>query len=396
MNIHLDLHSGIAGDMFMAACLDLGLDQGKLEQALATIELPGWSLKVTREKRGGMAGVYAEVIEDSLSHHHDHHHLDEILHQIDASGLPDPVKDRAKAIFTLLAEAEGKVHGLLPNQVHFHEVGAVDAIVDICAAAFAHWSLGMVEISASPVVLGTGSVHCQHGQMPVPVPAVAEIVRRYKIPINHDAVEGEMVTPTGAAILANMVTRFGPSRLEAIHAIGVGLGSREVVGRANALRILAQRDHETMQEKTQKEWIGVLTTHIDDMNPEWYGLLWERLFEAGALDVAMMPITMKKGRPATRLEVMVPDGQEQKFGEMILTETSAIGVRMDRVERLVLPRTLCCVETPWGSLQAKRSGEKLKVEYQDLAELARRQNWSLYETSRRIQPYLTLQLDPDG
>lgn len=386
MKIHLDLDSGIAGDMFMGACLDLGLDQHELEQALRSIPgLPNWSLEVKRDRRGGMEGLHVEVI---TPHEHAHRHLSDITAMIDGSTMPDPVKEKAKAIFRVLAEAEGHVHGMPADEIHFHEVGAVDAIIDICAAAYASWRLGFTEVSATAMVTGVGSVKCAHGTLSVPVPAVAELIRKYQIPLKPDPVEGEMVTPTGASILVSLVTRFGPPALSAIDAVGVGLGGRQIKGRSNALRILAQLETAANDQSFQREWIGLLSTHIDDMNPEWYGLLWERLFEMGALDVAITPMTMKKGRPAVRVEVMVPPGMEEELAKTLLSHSTAIGVRMERVERLVMTRQKQSCTTPWGRVGYKEAGGIRKPEYDDMARIAREQDWSLPQTYQAIIPHV--------
>lgn len=394
MRIHLDANSGIAGDMFMAACLDLGLDQAELVSALKTIDLPDWSLEVKRELRGGIGGLHVDVIYPAEKKHR---HLPNILALINNSGLPTPVKERACAMFVMLGDAEGKVHGVAPEKVHFHEVGAVDSIVDICAAAFAAWRLGFTEVTSSPVPVGSGTITCDHGQMPVPVPAVSELFNRYNIPIKPDSIEKELVTPTGAAILASLVDRFTASPLTRIDHIGYGLGRRNLADRANALRILAQKDDnasvsndvDATDAELQHERIGVLSTHIDDMNPEWYGLLWERLFAEGALDMALIPMTMKKGRPGIRLEVIVPPGKEKAMAKLVLTHTTALGVRFEQMDRLILRRNQSTFETPWGPVQTKNAQGINRIEYEDLAKIAREQEWPLPKAHQMVLPFLT-------
>ncbi len=387
MNIHLDAGSGLAGNMFLAACLDLGLDQGELTAALKTIDLPDWSLEVDRQRRGGIAGLHVRVVTPPEKKHR---HLPDIQRLIEGSTLPEPVRQRAMAIFRTLAEAEGAVHGITSDRVHFHEVGAVDAIVDICAAAFAVWRLGITGVTAGPVPTGSGTVVCQHGAMPLPVPAVAELLRRFRVPLRPDPLEMEWVTPTGAAVLVNLADRFGAMDLDRIDRIGHGLGSREVRGRSNALRILAREDDPPATDHPVRERVTVLSAHVDDMNPEWYGPLWERLFQDGALDVALIPMTMKKGRPAVRIEVVCRPADADHLAERVLKHSTAIGVRLATMDRLALPRSMRPLQTPWGILQCKEAGGIWRPEHDQLAALAQRHGWSLPETQQRIAPFLAL------
>ena len=370
--------------MFLGACIDLGLDRDLLTRSLMTVA-PGGSLAITRSQRGGLSGVRAEVI---VPHEHHHRHLQTILALIQQAELPDPVKQLAGTIFTNLATAEAQVHGIPVEEVHFHEVGALDAIIDICGAAWAVWQLGITQVTASPVATGSGWITCQHGRLPVPAPAVAELLRTHGVPIQPSAVKGELTTPTGAAILVTLVNRFAPSPLTRIDRIGYGLGQREWPGHPNVLRILAQEE-----ESAPSEWIRepvvVLSTHLDDMNPEWYGPLWNRLREAGALDVALLPMTMKKGRPGVRLEVVAHPEQETTLARMILSHTTALGVRLDRMERLILPRTQKKVTTPWGVIRAKEAGGVWRLEHDDLEQLARNQSWSLLQAQQQVAPFLS-------
>ncbi|MBF0285236.1 MAG: nickel pincer cofactor biosynthesis protein LarC [Magnetococcales bacterium] len=387
--LHLDLSSGIAGDMFLAACLDLGVEREELIRALAGLNLPPWSLETQREQRGGMSGLRLTV---AFPHEHAHRRLPEILERIDGAGFPPLARDRAGAMFRTLAEAEGAVHGLAPEEVHFHEVGAVDALVDICGAAWALWRLGVEEATASALAVGSGVVRCDHGVMPVPAPATAEILRRFGVPILSAAGEGELATPTGAAILVNTVSAFGVMTLERIDRVGVGLGRRELADRANALRILAEEKRgvvpRAVEEGIDRERVAVLSTHVDDMNPEWYGPLWEVLFQAGALDVALIPLTMKKGRPAVRLEVVASEERAEPLARLILAHTTTLGVRLERMERLALHRERRTVETPWGALRVVLAGGSPRLEHDDLAALARRQGWSLPHAAMQVQPFL--------
>ena len=385
MKIHLDLEAGIAGNMFLGACIDLGLDGEVLSQALTSLA-PGWSLNVQRSQRGGLSGVHVGVV---IPHEHHHRHLHDILEIINNSDMPEPVKKLAGAIFTNLAEAEAHVHGISVDEVHFHEVGALDAIIDICGAAFAVWYFGITHVTASPVPTGSGFVTCQHGRLPVPAPAVAELLRKHQVPINPDPVKAELVTPTGAAILVTLVNAFGPSCLSRFDRIGYGLGTQEIPGRSNVLRILAQDTDGDATIPEVQEQVIVLSSHLDDMNPEWYGPLWNRLLEAGALDVALIPMTMKKGRPGVRIEVVAHPGQETVLAQMLLSHTTALGVRMARMDRLILPRTQRNVTTPWGVIRAKEAGGIWRLEHDDLEQLARSHSWTLPQAQQQVAPFLS-------
>ncbi|NGZ05451.1 MAG: nickel pincer cofactor biosynthesis protein LarC [Magnetococcales bacterium] len=389
MHIHLDLEAGISGNMFLGACLELGLEPKVLRAALAGLNLPGWQLDLKRGRRGGIRGIHAAV--RLLEPHSEHRSLGQILALIHGSGLPDPVKKQAVTIFVNLAEAEAAVHGIPVDQVQFHEVGAVDAIIDICAAAFAVWRLGVTRVTASPVPTGSGFVQCAHGRMPVPVPAVVELLRRFRAPLRPDPVEAELVTPTGAAILVTLAEQYGPPEIKRVDRVGYGLGSRDLPGRPNILRILASdlRDEPPVATSDlEREQVAVLSAHIDDMNPAWFGPLWDRLLSGGALDVALIPMTMKKGRPGVRLEVVARVEDEESVARIILTHTTTLGVRSARMDRFVLPRMERVVKTPWGAIRAKEAGGVWRLEHDDLVALAQRQQWSLPETQQHLTPFL--------
>ncbi|MBF0134843.1 MAG: nickel pincer cofactor biosynthesis protein LarC [Magnetococcus sp. DMHC-1] len=386
MKIHLDLEAGISGNMFLGACLDLGLSRERLEEALAGLGIPDWSLEVTQTRRGGLRGTHVEVKVPHAHHHRRLHHILAIIHD---STLPDPVKKMAGDMFATLARAEAGVHGTSVDEIHFHEVGAVDAIIDICGAAVAVWQLGITHISSSPVPTGTGFVLCQHGRLPIPVPAVAELLRDHHVPLRPDTVEAELVTPTGAAILVTLADRFGAAALTRIDHMGYGAGSRELPGRPNVLRILAQEDEPAESlSPLQREQVVVLSSHVDDMNPEWYGSLWDRLLSAGALDVALIPMTMKKGRPGVRIEVVATPGTEVTLAQIVLSHTTALGVRLATMDRLILPRTHKTLATPWGIVRAKEAGGVWRLEHDDLEQLARRQAWSLLQAQQYLAPFL--------
>ncbi|MBF0195270.1 MAG: nickel pincer cofactor biosynthesis protein LarC [Magnetococcales bacterium] len=385
MKIYLDIGSGISGNMFLGACIKIGLDSKALIAALETLDISGWSLEITEDRNGGISGAHVNVLIDD---EHQHRHLQQILNIINSSGLHDEVKEMAANIFTNLAEAEAKVHGISVEKVHFHEVGAVDAIIDICSAAYAVWHLGVKSISSSQVPTGSGFVDCQHGRLPIPVPAVAELLRKNGVPIRHDPVEAELVTPTGAAILVTLVKRFGSLDLTRIDRIGYGLGSRKIPGRPNVLRIFAEEESEITTTTLIQESVAVLSSHVDDMNPEWYGPLWDRLFDAGAMDVALIPMTMKKGRPGVRIEVICNLGQEKDLSEIMLNHSTALGVRFSTTKRFIMPRSEKKLHTPWGDIRVKDAGGVWRLEHDDLAKVAKTQGWSMPKTQQELAPFL--------
>nr|CRH05678.1 Conserved protein of unknown function [Candidatus Magnetococcus massalia] len=387
MRLHLDLSAGIAGDMFMAAMLDLGADREALELALRTLPLPDWSLKIIESTNGGLRGLHVTV---DYPHEHRHRHLADIRQIITGSELAESVQQRALGIFTALAEAEGAVHGISAEKVHFHEVGAVDAIIDICAAAWLLDHLGITQVTASPLMPGSGSVRCAHGEMSVPVPAVSELVKRHGIPLQAAAEPGmgELATPTGVAILSQLVGSYGVNSLSTIDLEGAGLGTKELPGRANRLRIFAQQTTDAAISEMVQEEVVTLIAHIDDMNPEWMGSLWDALFKAGAWDVAVIPAQMKKGRMGSRLEVMAEPEKEQVLAALILKQTTSLGVRVQRASRWILPRELKQEETPWGGMRVKWAGGVPRLEHDDLARIAEGQGWGLPEAQWRVIQWL--------
>ncbi|MBF0159998.1 MAG: nickel pincer cofactor biosynthesis protein LarC [Magnetococcales bacterium] len=381
---HINLDAGISGDMFLAACLDLGLDESDLRRLLQRLDLSGWNVDLQRQQRcHGMMGTRVQVQVDEQHHHR---HLHDILAIIERAGLPQPVAERAVDIFHILAAAEATVHGVAPEAVHFHEVGAVDAILDICAAAWAIEQLSPASITATPLQAGCGSVLCQHGRMPVPVPAVAEMVRRYAIPLQPEAVTGEAATPTGVAILAHLAPRYGQFGLKGVTRIGVGLGHKSWPDRTNALRLLVCDKTQQPDEGPPllEDQVALLSTHIDDMNPQWYGPLWQQLLDAGALDVTVTPVTMKKGRPAIQLEVMASVPLARQLASLLLQQTTTLGVRWQTVSRLKWARQTEVRNTPWGDVRVIMAGGIARIEFDDLAVVARQQQWSLAQAQQQI------------
>jgi uncharacterized protein (TIGR00299 family) protein len=370
--LYLDIFSGISGDMFIGALIDLGADDRKLERELKKLKLGGYHLHVARQQKSGIAGVKFDVhLADAHAHHHvsrfthhDHHHHDgnrtfeEIKKLIGRSKLSAWVKKKSVAVFQRIAEAEGKIHGLPPGKVHFHEVGAVDSIVDIVGACIALELLGKPRVLAAPVVEGTGWVDCAHGRFPVPAPATLAILGARGIGMTQCDEPHELVTPTGAALLAEFVENFGPMQNLVAEKIGFGLGTRDNQTRPNVLRaVLGKPSTLNPQPSTALDWetdrVAVLETNLDDVSGEVLGHFVETALTAGALDVFYTPIQMKKNRPGVLLTVLCAETDADKFSELILRETSAFGVRRTMAERRKLRREFTKIKTPFGEVTLK-------------------------------------------
>jgi uncharacterized protein (TIGR00299 family) protein len=389
--LYLDLFSGIAGDMFIAALLDLGVDARRLERELKKLKLDGYHLHISRRQKSAIAGVKFDVHiahehhhehaddhgrhrehEHPHDHHHDHRHeerrnFSEIKQLISRSKLSAWVKRKSIAVFQRIAVAEGKIHGLPPDEVHFHEVGAVDSIVDIVGAAISLELLGKPRVFASPVIEGTGWIDCAHGRFPVPAPATLAILGARDIGITQCDEPHELVTPTGAALLAEFAEGFGTMENLVAEKIGFGLGTRDNQTRPNVLRAVlgTQSTVHGPQSKTgiatqssiRLDWetdrIAVLETNLDDCTGEILGSFVETALAAGALDVFHTPIQMKKNRPGVLLTVLCAETDADKFGELMLRQTTAFGVRKTIAERRKLRREFAGVKTPFGKVSVK-------------------------------------------
>jgi len=361
--LYLDLFSGIAGDMFIAALLDLGADARKLERELKKLKLDGWQLHVSRGQKSAIAGVKFDVhLAHEPSHGHSHQEsrdFSAIKKLISRSKLSAWVRQKSIAVFQRIAEAEGKIHGVPPGEVHFHEVGAVDSIVDIVGAAIALELLGKPRVFASPVIEGTGWIRCAHGRFPVPAPATLAILGARGIGLTQCGEPHELVTPTGAALLAEFAESFGPMENLVAEKIGFGLGSRENKTRPNALRaVLGQQSKAAAsQPSASLDWetdrVAVLETNLDDCTGEILGHFLETALALGALDVFHTPVQMKKNRPGILLTVLCAETDADKFSELILRETTAFGVRRTIAERRKLRRELTGVKTRFGEVTVK-------------------------------------------
>jgi len=380
-----DCFAGISGDMNLGALVDLGVDPGYLSGELEKLNIEGFRLEVGRDIRKGISGTKVTVVVEHPENEK-HRHLSHIEQLINASSLSDAIKTKSLAIFNRVAEAEAKVHNIPKEEVHFHEVGALDSIADIVGAAICQEYLEVDEIQASPVQLGGGFVKCAHGVMPVPAPATAEIVA--DMPVKTGLVEYEATTPTGAAILAATVDRFVPGMDLVVHRTGYGIGQRD--GEIpNVLRVYLAGEKSGSVEDVEEEEAMLLECNLDDMNPEWYSHVTELLFDAGAADVFMTPIVMKKSRPGHMLSVLCGIELAGQMKEILFRETTSIGLRTTPVTKSMLRREVVKVRTKYGVIDLKRSyyGGKVvneKPEFEQCRRLAGEYGVTLEEIRKEV------------
>ena len=334
--------------MVLGALVDAGCNPEQIEAELRRLPISGWTMSAEKVKRGGLAATRV-LVETSERHHH--RSLSTILGLIQGAGLPTRVADRASRIFTRLGEAEARMHGVAIEKVHFHEVGAVDAIVDIVGASIGFELLGIERCACSRLNVGGGVVKAQHGNLPVPAPATAELLRG--APTYSNGILHELVTPTGAAIVTTLTSDFGAQPPMSVGAIGYGAGTMELAEQPNVLRILLGES--PLQEKgaPNEETIVVLEANIDDMNPQLYGYFTERALEAGALDVFSTAVQMKKNRPGQLVTVLCESAKSSALTELIFRETTTIGVRHSTVGRQTLQRESILIKTTVGSIPVK-------------------------------------------
>ena len=446
---YFDCFAGVSGDMIIGAQLDLGVDLESLKQQLSSLGLDGYQIKSRRVERSGISAAKFDVEVNQAAQ--PARSLADIRSIIVGSNATDHVKDQAILVFERLADAEARVHGTTPEKIHFHEVGAVDSIIDIVGAMIGFELLGVERFFCSPLRLGSGSVDAQHGRLPIPAPATAELLRG--APVYPGELEGEFVTPTGAAIVATLCEEFGPLPLMKVARVGYGAGSRDPKGFPNALRLMigeigegdepaspvagamrAHRDTDPLQilgpgsaaqterrrqkaetgnqnaegrrqraevYATSDETIVVIETNIDDMNPQVYRFVMERAFALGALDVFTIPAQMKKDRPGVLLTVLSKPETADATIEMLLVETTTLGVRYYEAKRRVLQRTIETVETEYGRVRIKvaRDGARtlhFQPEYEDCAQLAVSANVPLLEVQAAAAAAYRNRLRPDG
>jgi pyridinium-3,5-bisthiocarboxylic acid mononucleotide nickel chelatase len=387
--LYFDCFSGISGDMTIGALLDLGLDLEYLKAELRKLPLDGYQLSASRVVRSNISAMKFNVsLDEDHGHAHPHEHgkghhhqkASGILAMIRESGLNANTKRIAETIFTKLAVSEGKVHHIAPEEVEFHEVGAVDSIVDTVGAAIGFDALGIEKFVCSPINVGAGFIHCQHGIYPVPAPATADLLRNATIYSKH--VSTELVTPTGAAILSAVVDEFSSLDGVAVEAIGYGAGSKEFQDFPNCLRLLLCTEQKEASRRTAT--IVVLEANIDDMTAQNFAYVCERLLAEGALDVCTIPAQMKKGRPGHLLQVLASPSHWEQLERVIFEETTTIGIRHYEAARSALERELVRVETAHGPITVKVSKLNGKVvnttpEYEDCAKIAREKGIPLKE-----------------
>jgi uncharacterized protein (TIGR00299 family) protein len=358
---YFDCFSGISGDMVLGALVDSGADLRQIEESLRQLDVKGWKISAEKVKRGALAATHVKVETAAHDHHHDHHHhhqhargLTEILTIIDAAKLPPRVTERASAIFKKLGDAEAKVHQVPVDKVHFHEVGAVDAIIDIVGAAIGFDLLAIDSFSCSALDVGAGRVKTQHGILPVPAPATAELLAAAGAPTFSSGIEKELVTPTGAAIATTLSTRYGSIAPMRLQSTGYGAGSADLKEQANVLRILTgEALSSEAKPGSATESVEVIEANIDDMNPQIYGYFLDKALAAGALDIFSTSVQMKKNRPGQLVTLLCDAAHTQKLIDLLFRETTTIGVRTHTAQRRTLARQSITVATPLGDVRMK-------------------------------------------
>ena len=342
--LYFDCFAGASGDMILGALVAVGADPNALRDQLSLLNVDGFALEFETVNKSGISANYARV---QTAHEHKHRHLSHIRQIIDDSKLSETVKQRAIAIFTRLAEAEAKVHNEPVEHVHFHEVGALDAIVDVVGAAICFDILGIERFVSSPIHVGSGFVEMAHGKFPVPPPAVAELLKN--VPFYSTELKGELLTPTGAAIITEVCKEFGPIPQIKISATGYGAGTREYEKFPNVLRVMVG---ESVAAGTEEK-LWMIETNLDDISPQILGYVMDRAFELGARDCYFTPVHMKKNRPAVLLSVLCEAQEKESLMDLLFKETTTLGVRTYEVNRRALERKMIKVETAYGSIDVK-------------------------------------------
>jgi uncharacterized protein (TIGR00299 family) protein len=381
---YLDCFSGISGDMMIGALIDAGFPAEELKKALQGLPLQGYTLEVTREERNGLFGT--RFIVKVSRNPHPHRRFSDIKALIGAGNLSPSARDKSIAIFESLALEEAKIHGCSVEEVHFHEVGAVDSIVDIVGSVLGMEYLGVATAYASPLPLGSGFVETSHGRIPLPAPATVALLKG--IPVHDSGLKEELVTPTGAALAKGLAHSFGPLPAMVIEKVGYGVGSRNLTDRPNLLRILLGEERGEANEET----VLILESNLDDTNPEWLGFLMERLFEAGALDVVFTPGYMKKNRPAVLVHVVGNPFHKDQLMDILFSESTTLGVRFHYTQRRILERSAAEIESPWGRMKIKKvlrpdGSWQLLPEFEECRRIAKERDIPL----REVYSWITAQ-----
>jgi len=377
---YFDCFAGASGDMILGALIDAGISIDTLQEALAKLPLKGYRITAKKADKKHIGGTKFDV---EVTEDHHHRHLKDIEEIIGNSTLSESVKKKSIAIFNRLAEAEAHVHRTTKEKIHFHEVGAVDAIIDITGAVFALESLGIERVHASRMHVGTGTLECAHGTLPVPPPATAELLKN--VPVYSTGIEAELITPTGAAILTTLSSGFGHLPAMTVERTGYGLGSRDLEI-PNILRVLIGKTDTSANTDT----VQLIETNIDDMNPELYEHIMEKCFEAGARDVYLTPIIMKKNRPGIVLSVLSTPDRIDKLTNILFRETTTLGVRLSELKkRRLLERASKKIKTPWGEVGIKVrviEGDETSAapEYEDCRRIASEKNLPLRKVYEEV------------
>lgn len=376
---YFDCFSGISGDMTLGALVDLGVPEAVLTDAIATLPVSDYSIRFAKERRGAITGTRVLIEYGDQPHRH----YSDIREMIEASRIEPQAKTMALRIFDRIADAESRVHGVPVSHVHFHEVGAIDSIIDIVGAAVCLCHLKVEKICASRLPMGGGMVKTQHGLLPVPAPATVLLLEG--IPVYDNGVRRELVTPTGAAILGALADSFGTVPDMTVGKVGHGVGTNPSTDPPNVLRVMLGTTRPAYSERG----LLLLETNIDDMNPEIYDYVMERLFAAGVRDVSLSPAQMKKNRPGVLLRALFDPALQPAVLDVIFRETSTLGVRLQEVRRIELPRREATVDTPFGPTRVKMvtgpdGKERLVPEYDECLRIARETRLPMSEVYRKI------------
>jgi pyridinium-3,5-bisthiocarboxylic acid mononucleotide nickel chelatase len=375
---YFDCFSGISGDMTLGALVDAGCSLEMLRDELKELCVPGWTISSKKVWKNGMSATFVKVATEDRTQHRG---LAAILEILEKSKLPEQARNNAAAIFRKLGEAEAAVHDVPVEKIHFHEVGAIDAIVDIVGACIGFEALGIEKFACSPLNVGGGTAKMAHGVLPVPAPATAKLLQGK--PTYSNGVQKELVTPTGAAIVATLCDSFGPQPAMTISAIGYGAGSSDLEGQPNVVRIMVGEAAEKVVPGFDQE-ISVIEANLDDMNPQIYGYFLEKALAAGALDVYTTPVQMKKNRPGTLLTLLCKPADTNNLMSLIFAETTTLGARTYRAQRRALPRETVNVHTQYGDVHVKLSRvngsiRHIAPEYEDCRKLATEKNVPLQQ-----------------
>jgi uncharacterized protein (TIGR00299 family) protein len=346
--LYFDCFAGASGDMILGALLAAGVEPDIFKQQLSLLGVDGYLIDFETVDRSGISATYARV---STAHEHVHRHLADILKIIYESNLSDAVKERAAKIFSRLAEAEARVHNIPVEQIHFHEVGALDAIIDVVGAAICFELLGVERFVCSPLHVGSGTVDMDHGRFPVPPPAVAELLKG--APFYSTDIVGELVTPTGAAIITTVCSEYGSIPPMTLQQTGYGAGSREYQKFPNVLRVLIGVDNATESAGAVAERLWMIETNMDDISPQILGHVMDRAFDLGALDCYFTSVQMKKNRPGVLLSILCRAEQRSALTALLFSETTTLGIRAHEIERRALQRKIVVVETQYGPIDVK-------------------------------------------